>query len=266
MDLISFDIWGNYAYFRRGYTTTSTLSYPFPSRTTIAGIIAGILGYPRDSYYDYFKKENSKIGLRIMNPIKSVTFTLNYLNTTDMKKKEIVKYIDNNENYYISFKDKEEEEKKKNIYKNYIEILDNSMRVQVPAQFLKDVKYRIYVGLDDSEKMNKLHNLLKEHKSIYTPCLGISECLANFNLVGYEHSVKPIEGEYVDIDSVVLKESGNIKIEKDKEYAMVRSPGFFNDDRSVSSFLDYYYERNGNSILLDLCEYYKVGDDNVILY
>ena len=52
MNLIVFDIWGDYAYFRRGYTTTSTLTYPFPSRTTIAGFIAGILGYPRNSYYD----------------------------------------------------------------------------------------------------------------------------------------------------------------------------------------------------------------------
>ena len=38
--LLAFDIWGDYAYFRRGYTTTSTVSFPFPSRTTISGLIS----------------------------------------------------------------------------------------------------------------------------------------------------------------------------------------------------------------------------------
>ena len=56
--LLAFDIWGEYGYFRRGYTTTSTVSYPFPSRTTIAGLVSSILGLERDSYYDIFSKEN----------------------------------------------------------------------------------------------------------------------------------------------------------------------------------------------------------------
>ena len=182
MNLIVFDIWGDYAYFRRGYTTTSTLTYPFPSRTTIAGFIAGILGYPRKSYYDLFQKENSKIGLKIINPIKKTRINLNYINTKN--------------SMLLS------------------EIKGNGKRTQVPAEFLKNVKYRIYLSLDDEEIMNKLYNTLKEHKSVYTPYLGITECLANFSLVGKGiYSTESIEGNNVDINSVVLKESGNIKIE-----------------------------------------------------
>ena len=64
--LIAFDIWGDYAYFRRGYTTTSTVSFPFPSRTTIAGLISSILGFKRDSYYDIFEENNSKIGIKLL--------------------------------------------------------------------------------------------------------------------------------------------------------------------------------------------------------
>lgn len=236
MNLIVFDIWGDYAYFRRGYTTTSTLTYPFPSRTTIAGFIASILGYPRNSYYDLFQKENSKIGLKIINPIKKTRINLNYINT-------------------------------KNNMLLLSEIKGNGKRTQVPAEFLKNVKYRIYLSLDDEEIMNKLYNTLKEHKSVYTPYLGITECLANFSLVGKGiYSTESIKGNNVDINSVVLKESGNIKIEPKKRYGVIKSPGFMEDDRSVTSFLEYYYESMGNTIKLESCEYYKVGEDNVILY
>ena len=118
--LLAFDIWGDYGYFRRGYTTTSTISYPFPSRTTISGLISGILGLERDSYYDIFDENNSKIGLRILNPIKKVNINLNYLNT---KSKEGFRLAYNND----------------------------SKRVRVSAQFLKNPKYRIYVSLNDKK-------------------------------------------------------------------------------------------------------------------
>ena len=78
--LLVFDIWGDFAYFRRGYTSTSTITYPFPSRTSIAGLISSILGFEKDSYHDIFNQNNSKLGLRILNPIKKMNINLNYIN------------------------------------------------------------------------------------------------------------------------------------------------------------------------------------------
>ena len=49
--LLAFDICGDYGYFRRGYTSTSTITFPFPSRTSISGLIAGIIGLEKDSYH-----------------------------------------------------------------------------------------------------------------------------------------------------------------------------------------------------------------------
>jgi len=233
-NVIVFDIWGDYAYFRRGYTTTSTISYPFPSRTTIAGIIAAILGLERDSYYEIFNKENSKIGLKIINPIKKTRINLNYINTKEgMLLSEIKK----------------------------------GKRTQVPAEFLKDVQYRIYVSLEDESLMKKLYGLLKNHKSVYTPCLGITECIANFKLVdeGF-YSVDEEYGENIHIDTVIEKNKSNLVIEPKKKYGVIKSPGFFNSDRSVEGFIEYYFEEKGNSILLESANYYKIGEDNVILY
>ena len=233
--LLAFDIWGDYAYFRRGYTSTSTLSYPFPSRTTIAGLISGILGLEKDTYHDFFCFDNSKLGLRILNPIKKINLNLNYINTKDNK-------------FLLSD-------------------INENPRVRVPTEFLKDVKFRIYVSLSDTKLMEELFSLLNEHKSVYTPCLGISECLANFNLVYDDYIPLNKEfGENINIDSILLKDQHNIIIESGKKYGVVKSPGFMNSDRVVYKFLEYFYEENANPIKIESGEYYKVGDENIMLF
>lgn len=232
--LIAFDIWGDYAYYRRGYTSTSTITYPFPSRTSIAGLISGIIGLQKDSYHDIFSQDNSKIGLRILNPIKKMNINLNYINTK--------------EGFLLSD-------------------IKSNPRVQVQAEFLKDVKYRIYVSLDDNKLMEELYYNLSEHKSIYTPCLGISECLADFKLA-YEDifDLNKQEGHDIEINSVVLKNTFDIVIEPGKKYGIVKSPGFMNSERVVSKFLEYYYEENGNTIKIKNGNFYSIGDEKIALY
>ena len=232
--LIAFDIWGDYGYFRRGYTSTSTITYPFPSRTTIAGLISGIIGLEKDSYHDLFNENNSKIGLRILNPVKKININLNYINTK--------------EGFLLSD-------------------IKSNPRVQVQAEFLKDVKYRIYVSLNDNNLMEELFSNLNEHKSVYTPCLGISECIANFQLVHEDMQELSIsKGDDVEINSVILKSTGDLIIESGKKYGAVKSPGFMDSERIVSKFLEYYYEENGNPVRIKSCDFYKVGDENIVLY
>lgn len=232
--VIAFDIWGDYAYFRRGYTSTSTISYPFPSRTTISGLIAGILGFEKDSYHNIFNEENSKFGLRIINPIKKININLNYINTK--------------EGFLLSD-------------------IKTNPRVQVQAEFLKDVKYRIYISLNDNQLMEELYFNLKQHKSVYTPCLGISECIADFKLAYDEIlDLTPIEGNDINIDSIILKDKYELVIEPKKRYGVIKSPGFMNSDRIVSKFIEYYYEKNGSSIKIKNGDYYLVGDDKVVLF
>ncbi len=233
--VLVFDIWGDYGYFRRGYTTTSTISYPFPSRTTIAGLISGILGLDRDSYYEIFNKENSKIGLKILNPIKKVRFNLNYINTK--------------EGLYLR------------------DIKGQGKRSQVQAEFIKNPKYRIYVSLDDDNLMNELYDLLSKHQSIYTPYLGISECIANFKLNSTNFiDLYEKNGENVHINSIIPKVDNNIIIEPNKKYGLVKTPCFFNNQRVVQEFSEFYYEEKGEPIELESCKYYEIGEDNVILF
>ncbi len=232
--VVIFDIWGDYGYFRRGYTTTSTISYPFPSRTTLAGIVSGILGYDRDSYYDLFGPKNSSFALQIINPIKKLRINLNLIDT-----------------------------------KTGFILSDNKgQRTQLPAEFLKDVKYRIYLWLEDNLIMDNLLKLLTNHEAIYTPYLGISECLANLKLVKkglIEPKEISVEGDIL-VNSIVPTDKAKIKIEQGKKYGAVKSPAFMNSDRVVNEFQEFYYEENGENMLIVDGECHSIGDANVIFF
>ncbi|MDI6861479.1 MAG: type I-B CRISPR-associated protein Cas5b [Caldisericia bacterium] len=234
--VLVFDVWGDYAHFRRGYTTTSPLTYPFPPRTALSGMIAAIIGLPRDSYYNLFSKDNSAIALQIINPIKRIKITQNL--------------IDTKTGFYL---------------------WDNKgQRTQIPFEYLKEPKYRIYLWM--KENLDDLARLLKEHKSIYTPYLGISECIANFKYIDIlEVEPKYTEDEIVEISSII-KNSNDIKIvlEEGKRYGKIKIPGFMDNNRVIQDFLEMIYEEDGKKIKIISGNYYKVIgkniDVNVILF
>jgi len=231
--VLVFDVWSDYAHFRRGYTTTSPLTYPFPSRTTLAGLVSAILGLPRDSYYELFGKDNSAFALQILNPIRKIKITQNL--------------IDTKTGFYL---------------------WDNKgQRTQIPFEFVKKPRYRLYVWLEDPNKFDDLIKLIKKHKSVYTPYLGISECIANFEIFKkgvFEVKKKRVNGGEVEIHSIIRKEVlKKIKLEEGKKYGVVKVPGFMNEDRSVSEYIVFYYEEDGKPLKITEGEYYTLKGENI---
>ena len=79
MEVLSFDVCGKFAHFRKFYSNSSALTHFIPPRTTIIGMIAGILGLPRDSYYENFSLENCDIGIRLLSRVRKSIQKLKYL-------------------------------------------------------------------------------------------------------------------------------------------------------------------------------------------
>lgn len=79
MKLLSFHLRGKVAHFRRYYSNSSALSYSIPPRTTIVGIVAGLLGYERDSYYDVFSLDQCNIAVANCSPVKKLVQKMNLL-------------------------------------------------------------------------------------------------------------------------------------------------------------------------------------------
>lgn len=76
---LSFYIKGRTAHFKKYYSNKSSLSYILPTRTVLMGMIASILEYPRDSYYEILSPEIAKFGVQIVNPVYKHIECMNYL-------------------------------------------------------------------------------------------------------------------------------------------------------------------------------------------
>ncbi|OPX04210.1 CRISPR-associated protein Cas5 [Geobacillus proteiniphilus] len=79
MQVLELRLCGKMAHFRRYYSNSSALSYSVPPRTTIIGILAGLLGYERDSYYEDFSLDECRIAVSNHAPIKKIIQKLNLL-------------------------------------------------------------------------------------------------------------------------------------------------------------------------------------------
>lgn len=230
--VLIFDLWGDYAHFKKHYTTTSPLSFPFPPRTTIAGIISAIIGLDKEEYLSYFSRDSAWISLRILAPIKKIRLGQNLIDTK----------------------------------RGFSKI---RQRTQIRIEYIKDPMYRIYFyHFNAREIFQPLREQLQKHQSVYTISLGLSQLLANFNFVG-EYSLSNLStSEYVEIDSVVPSDevSGRIKFEEGKEYFSINLPIEMQKGRVVTKYSDIIYERNGQRILCQPNSYYKVGNGENILF
>jgi len=235
--VLIFDVEGDYAHFRRFYTTTSPLTFPIPPRTALCGLLGAILGLEKrdNQYLKDFPTNKAFIGLRLLEPIKKVRIAENLIDTKTAK----------------------------GIGMNLIE-----RHTQINFEFIKDPKYRIYFYHIVGEIYRQMEENLKYHKSIYTPCLGLSENIANFEFVG-EFKVEPknSDNDFVEINSILPAEKtlteGGIKFDMGSEYFSVRIPIELNVDRVVTKYSDILFERNGKPIKAKMVEpYWEVRYEN----
>ena len=210
--LISFEIKSKFAHFRPFYTNASSLSYYFPPRTTIIGIIAGILGREKDSYYETFSSENLDVSVEILTPIRKSIFTIKYYRTkeSDLSIKKFLKGVED--------------------YPTSIEVL-----MPIADNFLG---YRIYLKFKNNfEIEEELWNTLESNKVKYAPYLGISEFLAfienpkkleeKLEETDIIHSVIPYDYyDYIDVsnnDFLVLdKMVVDFVLEKEKNIRKIK--------------------------------------------
>jgi len=232
-NLIIFDIFGPMAHFRKYYTNSSSLSYTFPPRTVVTGIIAGLLGWERDSYYEILSPDLCHVAVKIISPFRKVFQTVNYLFVTE-------------ESHFNGFKG----------------------RTMVPMEFVlpalgeKEVRYRIYFSHRDEKILAELAEVLNRRAYQYPPYLGISECIASVEPVATANvSVAEIPaGETVDVctpvNCQIIQDGGIIFEIPEKEitlqYLKERMPLFFRPGRIPGGIADFVLEKNLQKLRLKL--------------
>lgn len=230
--VLVFDVWSEYAHFRKFFTTTSPLTFSLPPRTALCGLMGAVLGFPKETYLNQFPRKKATFAVRLLNPVKKVVFSENLIDTNAIKSMNVIK-----------------------------------QHTRIKFEFLKDPKFRIYFSHTDPEVYSAAWEMLSHHRCVYTPCMGLSEHIANFSYVG-EYPVTRIEntGE-VSIDSAIPKDQVlSVRFEPGKEYMTETLPNEMAADRTVHEYQQFMFERNCKPIAASVNHYYELGCDDRILF
>lgn len=169
MEILSFDVCGKLAHFRKYYANNTAFTYSMPPRTTVMGLLAAVLGYERDSYYERLASPHLRVGLRVMRPVKKAFHRLNFLSI-----------------------------------KSRGDALDGTGdftgaggRIQTPFEVVSGqdlgrdlVVYRIFLtpGSDDNGEYERLKSALKDRQQQFNLTLGtanFSAWIENVKLIGH---------------------------------------------------------------------------------
>ena len=173
---VAFDINAPIAMFRRPYTTTSSVSFPIPPPTAVAGLLGAIIGLPNGSHEKAFsakywdEMKGTKIALSIINPISWFSTTINFWNLKEPQK---------------------------------------SPHIRVKHQFVRQPKYRIYVH----GGVKRDWAAFGEWYFVYTPFLGTAYAIADIDYLG-QFPLQPVEEKEISLASVLpLLEEQTVKID-----------------------------------------------------
>lgn len=240
MEVLVFDIWGDYGHFRKFYTTTSPLTFAFPPPPTIAGILGAIYGTNKNTneYLSFFAPDKCRISLRILNPIKKVRMGLNLLETKG-------------KNLECPMSDK-----------------GLAPRTQIRTEFIKDPCFRIYFTHIEKEVFDKLKYNIENHYSKFTVSMGLSELLANFQFIGIFEAEEITNGKEVELSTILLEEILiGIIFEAGKKYFKERIPLVMNKERIVEKYGYVIFEPQGEKIKAKVKSYYRLENgENIIFF
>lgn len=251
-EILIFDIGSEYGHFRKYNTTTSPLTYSIPTRTAIAGFLGAILGMEREvadgvfpdgaiPVQEFFSKANSDIAIQIINPVKKENVAMNLINTAGAK-----------EHFYN---------------------LTKAGRTQIEFELLKNVRYRIYFGLQNSEStFNELAERIKAKNHHFSPYLGLAQFTATIDFVDVKQSefIENSEKRFIEIATAVnlskIKEEHPIDFDYSAMYSANNMPIEMNRNREVQEYSEVLIEKNGLPVKAKVDNYYRIEDYGNILF
>jgi CRISPR-associated protein Cas5h len=247
---IGFDIAADFAHFRKVGNNSAKPSYRIPPRTTIAGLLAGIMGMSRDSYYDLFSPTSSAIAVVPKNVPHTYTMGITTVNT---KADDAIQYLPKDRSWHHGAEMLTPES-----YVTYDRQRDT-------YEMLVDPVYRIYVALADEDVHTDLQERLRNSRYHYSPSLGLSECLADIRGVTV-HSVESDTTDTVDSivydDTDVIPEPGvTIKRERAPLYMEATDGG-----RRTTAFGNITYAPGDDCLTVDESQVYSVGTHRVVFH
>lgn len=227
---LSFTVRSTWGHFKRVGRSVTKQTYRIPPRTTVAGILAAIVGADRDSYYDVFQDGNSAIAITPLSELRTVNIPTTGLGTDPDQ--DVTTTVGSWRTFKITYQESRK---------------DRQLHAQ---EVLADPAYRIDVAVEDDSFYESLRTHLEAGTSVYPPSLGKSEYLATIENVEINTPTRVEQDGTTDIDSIVPISLGDAVPQPGITYGVERSPAVMEADRggrTTTRFDDYVYTRDGAS-------------------
>lgn len=214
-DIIAFKLTSDYAHFSHPATIYSSLTYPVPPKTAIMGFLGAVIGLD-----DYWELAGLLYSVKINSQIRKKVFVFNGIKSA----------------LSANFK---------------FEYQNSSEKKQFYRELICSPSYTIYLNLKevpDGFKEKVISNL-KEHKTAYTPYLGINFCIADFEFIDIAECKRPAS-EIVDVSTFVLQDDFVFEPSKyDMRLTSARMACGVEEGRIFKDFKDFVIEINANHTL-----------------
>lgn len=252
---LSFTLRGDWGHFRRIDRTVTKQTYRLPPRTTLAGLLAAVVGVGRDGYYDVFDPDSSAVAVELLASPRTVSLPQLGLGTDPSKSFETYGGTGNRT--------------------VQARVPDSTRDRQLHAyHYLVDPAYRVSVAVEDPTFYGTLRDRLESGTTHYTPTLGLSELHAT---LGYgdepgtgELEVTPSEATgTVAVEGAVPDGIDAIRPEPGTTYEVERVPGSMRADetgRRTTGYVDYAFRTDGGPLTVDpgALPVARVGDRNLV--
>lgn len=186
LTIVVFRYNGRYGHFRKPYSNVSSLSYPFPPRTAISGLLGAILGVRKEKVAETFSEDNARIAVEINTEIKTITHVTNFRQ-------------DGPGDVNYSIKRPKSDWKPKPLKR----VPDQNISTQIPMELLRNPSYLIYANLNNH--MDELISRIRTERFVYTPSMGLSEFLVDIEYVS-DGMAEPMEPDVFEVSTVICKD------------------------------------------------------------
>ncbi|PSP66906.1 type I-B CRISPR-associated protein Cas5 [Halobacteriales archaeon QS_1_69_70] len=226
---LSFTVRGPWGHFRRIEGNIVKQTYRIIPRTTVAGLLAAVLGIERDGYYDLFAPDRSAVAIEPVREIRTINMPMNTLSTAAGN----LQSLNGRGKLSVKLPD------------------PTTLRQQHNYEVLVDPAYRIDVALDDDRWYSELRETLAAGESHYVPSLGLSEHLAEFEYHGEYDVEESPQDDTIEVDSAVPNAIDDVVLDAGARCQIEESPAFMKTDsggRTTTGFTTYAYNPDAEAL------------------
>lgn len=237
MKVVTFDYAARFGHFLRAEANRNALSYPVPPRTVLLGLVGAILGLEKDAP----QVRLGDASLAVAGPVPA-----QHWHKANLRKDPPAPLP-----YRVKAADVGTSSEQRNTI--------------LPQQWLWRPRYRVWAALP-SGFQEELAARLRERRWHFSPCMGLSEMLAEVTWVG-ECDAQPLPAGGHLVAGVVRAEAVQVNVEAaandNLAIQTLRMPRAVTPDR-VFTHADYLLETRGRAIPVETAKAWKAGEDVLI--